>query len=356
VTENPAQQPERHAREVGEHGPGFKSKIQNRQSKIMRYERILAALNGATWAMCPRKFEEIRAVVEARGQGITASAAEIQAIVAKKKKYSGINGGVYVLPLFGVISQRIGLMSEASGGTSIEAYMREFEDALADPQVGAILSDIDSPGGSVAGVQEAAARIYAARGQKPLVGIANAQAASAAFWLGTAFDEFVITPSGEAGSLGVFTAHEDYSAQNEADGRKVTYVSAGPYKTEWNPDGPLSKEAFDFEQQRINEYYEAFVDGVAKGRGVTSAQAKRNFGGGRCLSATACVEAGMADRVAPFAQVLAELNAARKPAGTRAKGAEGGGQRAEGESRTPAASKATIALLRKRLELRKQPG
>jgi capsid assembly protease len=316
----------------------------------MKYERILAALNGATWAMCPQKFEEIRAVVEARGAGISATAAEIQAIVAKKKKYSGINGGVYVLPLFGTISQRIGLMSEASGGTSIEAYMREFEDALANPQVGAILSDIDSPGGSVAGIQEAAARIYAARGQKSLVGIANAQAASAAFWIATAFDEFVITPSGEAGSLGVFTAHEDYSAQNEADGRRVTYISAGPYKTEWNPDGPLSKEAFDFEQARINEYYEAFVDGVAQGRDVTNAFAKKNFGGGRCLSAAACVEAGMADRVAPFAQVLAELNAARKPAGRSRPKTPGDDGTLESQRPSPA----KLALLRKKLEKRKQ--
>ncbi len=307
----------------------------------MKYPKILAALNGATWAIVPEKFEEIRALVEARGQGITASAAEIQAVMAKKKKYSGINGGVYVLPLFGTISQRIGLLSEASGGTSIEEFGRQFDQALADPQVGAILADIDSPGGSVAGIQEQAARILAARGAgKPLVAIANAQAASAAFWIATAFDEFVITPSGEAGSLGVFTAHEDYSAQNEAEGRKVTYISAGPYKTEWNPDGPLTKEAFEFEQGRINEYYEAFVDGVAKGRDVTSAYAKKNFGGGRCLSAAACVEAGMADRVAPFSQVLAEMTAAVRPAG-KARGGAGA-----------TTSPAKIALLRKKLALR----
>jgi len=118
----------------------------------------------------------------------------------------------------------------------------------------------------------------------------------------------------------------------------VTYVAAGSFKTEWNPDGPLTKEAFAFEQARINEYYDAFVDGVAKGRGVTAARAKKDFGQGRSLSAAACVEAGMADRVAPFAQVLAEMNAAAKPATAR-----GGSGLRQGQK---------IALLRKKLASR----
>jgi len=205
-------------------------------------------------------------------------------------------------------------------------------------------------------VQETAKKVLDARGQKPLIAIANAQAASAAFWMGTAFDEFVITPSGEAGSLGVFTSHVDQSKQNAMLGLDVTYVFAGAYKTEWNSDSPLSKEAFDFEQKRVNEYYDAFVGGVARGRGVTPATAKRDFGQGRCFSAKDCVRAGMADRVATFDDVLGELSAAVNP---QAKGYSPARRamlvkRLERlrESRDAKRRPYDVAMLRKKLELR----
>jgi ClpP class serine protease len=46
--------------------------------------------------------------------------------------------------------------------------------------------DVDSPGGTVAGVQELAAEMLAARGRKPVIAVANSLMASAAYWIGCA--------------------------------------------------------------------------------------------------------------------------------------------------------------------------
>ena len=54
---------------------------------------------------------------------------------------------------------------------------------LNDPEVRAIVLDIDSPGGSTYGVSELANEIMAARGKKPVLAVANSLAASAAFWI-----------------------------------------------------------------------------------------------------------------------------------------------------------------------------
>ena len=77
--------------------------------------------------------------------------------------------------------------------------MAVFQQADQDPNVRAILLDIDSPGGSVEMVAEAAAMIAAA--PKSVTAIANTMAGSAAYYLASQADEVVVTPSGMVGSI-----------------------------------------------------------------------------------------------------------------------------------------------------------
>ena len=72
------------------------------------------------------------------------------------------------------------------GSTSTQLFAQAFREAVADDTVGAILIDIDSPGGSVYGTSELAAEILQARNSKPVCAIANSLAASAAYWIGSA--------------------------------------------------------------------------------------------------------------------------------------------------------------------------
>jgi capsid assembly protease len=221
-------------------------------------------------------------------------------------------GAIAVLPLHGTISNRMGMMSEMSGGTSTERFSQWLKAALADPQVKSIVMDIDSPGGTVAGVQELADEIYKGRDAKPIVAVANSMAASAAYYLGSQASELVVTPSGEVGSIGVFAAHEDVSKVLENAGVKVSFISAGKYKTEANPYEPLSGDARDAMQAKVNEYYSQFTSAVARGRNVPKAQVESGFGEGRMVMAKDAVKQGMADRVASFDQTLARMGARTK--------------------------------------------
>jgi signal peptide peptidase SppA len=190
---------------------------------------------------------------------------------------------------------------------SIQRFTQSFRAALADESVGGILIDIDSPGGSVYGVQELANEIYNARGQKQIFAIANSLAASAAYWIGSAASEFYATPGGEAGSIGVFAAHQDFSKALESEGVKTTLVSAGKYKVEGNPYGPLGDEARAHMQSRIDSYYGAFTRAVAKNRGVDVATVREGMGQGRTFGASDAKAAGMVDDVATFDQVLSRM-------------------------------------------------
>lgn len=217
-----------------------------------------------------------------------------------------------VLPIVGVIAQRVG---DWYGDTYTDRLAERFDELVGSEKVAAVVLDFDTPGGIVSGTPEFAERIFQARATKPIVTVANSFMASAGYWTGAAAGEVVMTPSAEAGSIGVFSAHVDFSKAFEDAGVKVTYVHAGKYKVEGNPHEPLGQEARDEMQRAIDYYYGMFTSAVGRYRGMTPRQVKSDLGDGRLMRAKQAVEAGMADRIATLGEVitaLAEKVAARQ--------------------------------------------
>jgi signal peptide peptidase SppA len=211
---------------------------------------------------------------------------------------------VAVIPVIGPVSYRADWFSEMFGGASVSSIAGQLKRAAADPNVTAILMPIDSPGGSVYGLMELAQQMRAVRASKPVITIADPMAASAAYYIGAQGTEFSITPSGEAGSIGVFMMHVDMSQALEDQGIKVTFISQGKYKTEGNPYEPLSDEAAAALQATVDHYYGGFLADVAKGRGVSVKDVRAGFGQGRMLTAPDALAAGMVDRIGTFSDTL----------------------------------------------------
>lgn len=287
-----------------------------------RYAHILSFATSTPWAITLAKWAVIRDLLALRASGERLSAEEIEQRLGAAPTRDGPRamGNVAVLPLRGTLIPRADLMTEMSGGTSLDKWSAAFRQAMADPAVGAVVIDVDSPGGSVFGVQEAADTVFKARGSKPIVAVANSLMASAAYWIGASADELIVTPSGEVGSIGIFGAHEDLSAALEAQGVRVSLISAGKFKVEGNPFEPLSAEARDAMQARVNDYYQAFTATVARGRGVGIAAVREGFGQGRVVGGRQAVQLGMADGVATLDETIARV-ARGKSLPTRAESA-----------------------------------
>lgn len=267
---------------------------------------IVNAVYSSPWAILPEKLDEILTVIEDREAGLVSSQDEIAARIGSGTRPANQQtNGVALLNLYGTISQRIGLMESASGGTSCESFLRAFNAAVASPDVATIVINIDSPGGSVHGVREAAAAVYAARGKKRIVTQVSGQMASAACWIGCAADEVRISPSSMAGSIGVLLAHNDYTEADKKAGVNRTYVYAGKFKTEGA--GTLSPEAIAARQEMVNTIYADFVGDVARFRDATAEAVRDGMGQGRMLLAQAAVRAGLADTVGTLDELLAEL-------------------------------------------------
>src|SRR4030095_3168899 len=105
-------------------------------------------------------------------------------------------GDIAVVNLSGFITQKPRVMSMLFGGTSTEGLTEMIRTAMSEPSIGAVILNVDSPGGNVFGVPEAASPIRSMRGAKPFVAIANPLAASAGYYLAAQADEVVMIPSG----------------------------------------------------------------------------------------------------------------------------------------------------------------
>lgn len=290
---------------------------------------ILQAFTEYPWAILPKKLAALEEIVARHVNGEKLSAEEVQARIhgatRPQERNVGEVGGskmVAILPLFGTIFPRANMMTDVSGATSAERFGAQFLALMDDPGIGAIVLDVNSPGGQVNGIAEVARRIYEARGVKPVVAVANHLMASAAYYIGTAAEELVVTPDAEVGSIGVFAVHQDVSKMLEQDGVKVSIIKEGKYKTEGNPYEPLSAEARAVIQESVSEYYDAFVSAVALHRGVEADDVRNGFGEGRVVRAKRAVKLGMADRVGTLEEtvsgLLERINAGALPVATSA--------------------------------------
>lgn len=215
-------------------------------------------------------------------------------------------GGIAVIPIHGALMPRASWM-----GTGMDNLRQQLRTHAADSQVAAIVLDIDSPGGTVAGTPETVAEVAAAAKSKPVVAVANTLSASAAYWIGSQASQFVAAPSADVGSIGAMAMHVDISKMLSDLGVAVTMIRSAPNKNEATLFSPLSEEAKTHIQSRVNDAGAEFIRAVAEGRRVSQAKVRESFGQGRVYGANEALARGMIDRIATLDQVISEL--AQKP-------------------------------------------
>lgn len=288
----------------------------------MNKQLLLSEFLTTPWALMPERLQAMSGILTRWSAGEPPSDETLFQVntdrvlrdTRKQMAAASTGTGIGVLPLYGVVTQRGNMVDDISGpgSTSTQQFTSVLRQMLADDTVGQILIDIDSPGGSVYGVAELASEIVKARDQKPVIAVANSLAASAAYWIGCSASEFYVTPGGEVGSIGVWQAHFDYSKALEEEGVKPTLISAGKFKVEGNPYVPLDEQAQAFMQSRVDDYYNAFIEAVAKGRGVSTNDVRSGMGEGRVLGADAALAGGMVDGIATFDDVLSRMQASMR--------------------------------------------
>lgn len=218
--------------------------------------------------------------------------------------------GVAIIEVCGTLVQKLGSLRPWSGMSGYDGIRQNFLMAMSDPDVKAIMLDIDSPGGEVSGCFDLVDTIYRARGKKPIWSILNESAYSAAYAIASAADRIVVPRTGGVGSIGVIWMHMDWSKALTGAGFKVTFITFGETKADGHPEIPLSPEALARFQGDIDTMGELFVTTVARNRNI-STKAVRDTQAATYLG-PAGVSQGLADEVmapdAAFRALLAEIN------------------------------------------------
>lgn len=288
--------------------------------RITNLSNIRHAVQSMAWVIHEPKLAEILSVLDRRLHEQPLTADEIAARFGSGGNRGPVQtGSVAVIPLAGTLYPKANVVTESSGGCSVEQFISQLEAAVNDPAVTAIVIDTDSPGGAAQGIPEAAARMREMRGRgKPIVAVASGLMASGAYWLASQADSIVGAPSAMIGSIGAFMVHQEASQYYAKEGITNTVVRAGKYKAEANQFEPLTDEAKADLQARVDEAYQAFLSDVAKGRKTSVATVKSDFGEGRVMSSKAALAAGMIDKLGTLQSVVRDLAGPKAKAYVRA--------------------------------------
>lgn len=274
-------------------------------------------IEGHLWAMRP---ESLASLYQLAATGTLTAHLDAEAIDARRQRGRprNISGSVQTVPLKGVLAPMGGLFALLFGDMNpLDDFRSAMREAMADDDVGAIIVEVDSPGGVVDHIPEAAAELRAMRGRgKPIVAVANTLAASAAYWIASQADEVVVTPSGAVGSIGVYATHRDMSGAFKLMGVENTLISAGKYKTDGNPFEPLSDSAREAIQKDVDDFYTMFVNDVAKGRGARATEVRSGFGEGRVLNSKRALAEGLVDRIETLSETASRLSSRSRGATT----------------------------------------
>ena len=136
--------------------------------------------------------------------------------------------GIGVIPIVGVIGKGLSPLEKMMGAVDVADISEAVDAFAASPEVNSIALQISSPGGTVTGVEELANKVRNL--QKPTMAYTDSEMASAAYWIGSATDKVVASPSSTVGSIGVYLAIPDYSKAAEMAGIKMVVLKSGKFK------------------------------------------------------------------------------------------------------------------------------
>lgn len=177
----------------------------------------------------------------------------------------------------GTLVHKLGGVEPYSGMTGYDCLDRIIADAQANKEVGAVLLDIDSPGGEVAGCFDFARKLRkmgASNGGKPIVAFANEMACSAAYAIASACDAVATSQTGQVGSIGVWTMLVDMTKGRDKNGIAVTMIRAGERKARGGPYEVADEATITKLQSWVDETWGIFCGLVADTRPISAAAVK----------------------------------------------------------------------------------
>lgn len=265
------------------------------------------------WAMEPTAFTTASELIRRTDLLAHMQAGPPPVRASMEKTVTGTGKTIAVVRVLGTLMKQQTSMSEGSSTIQIR---RELRQAAADPDVSAILLAIDSPGGTVAGTDDLAADVRAARKSKPVWAFIDDLGASAAYWIASQAEKvFANSDTALVGSIGTLMVVYDLSAAAEKEGIKTFVFQTGSLKGTGVPGSVITEEQATYFQSLVNSAQESFDVAVRKGRGLSEKQLV-GVRSGAVFSAGEALDRKLIDGIRSFDQTMNELS---RSAGSKAR-------------------------------------
>ena len=221
---------------------------------------------------------------------------EKSSFVTSIKSASKAKEGIAWIKINGVIAQDNdnGPFSRPRGADYIAKKIR---DAAKDKKVKAIVLDINSPGGTVASVQNIYGEIKKAKEKKKVVALFRDVAASGGFYIAMAADKIVAEPGTITGSVGVIMQSSNVEGLFEKIGVKVMPITSGKHKDIGSSFRPMSEEEKKILQEMVDDTYSQFLNAVKEGRPNVKEEDMKAYTDGRIFTGQRAFDLGFIDQL-----------------------------------------------------------
>jgi len=212
-------------------------------------------------------------------------------------------GAVLVIPVTGILMKQRSSMTESTSQVDLKRAIRA---ARQDGEVGAIVLDVESPGGTVSGTFEVVDELFAFAGEKPVIAFARDLMASAAYAIGSqATRVYANVNTALIGSIGTILELYDYSEAFQEMGVEAIPIATGALKSTGMIGAPVTDEQRAYLRDRVARLQESFDEAVQRGRGFSDEQLQA-VRSGAVWAAKQAQQLGLIDGVKSFEEVIGE--------------------------------------------------
>jgi len=166
-------------------------------------------------------------------------------------------------------SKTVPFLGKMAGG---ETLIGAIAAARANPNIGAIILRIDSPGGSALASELVAREVFATRGVKPILCSMSDLAASGGYFIAAGCDVIYAEPMTITGSIGIFYGKFDISGLLAKLGVTTNTNKRGKRADAESMFRSYTAEERKHLQDSLRYMYGRFLGAVAEGRGMKKAE------------------------------------------------------------------------------------
>lgn len=204
-----------------------------------------------------------------------------------------VTGFTRVIPVFGILGKHLDGMEMQCGGCSVDKVSALLSAADKDPECERIVLAFHSPGGTVTGIPELAAKIRDVGTRKDVIAYSDGMCCSAALWLASQAETFLVSTSSIIGSVGVRCMVLDESDRLAKEGVKVESFTSGKFKDMGASYKPMTDEERAMMKARVESLGTAFRAALTAHRSIAAEDME-----GQSFTGVEAVAKGFADGLA----------------------------------------------------------